>query len=94
MKNALLKTAIVAGALLTAAAVPASAQGFGFGFSTGGYGRDHVGVYYNDYGRGYGDRYQYGSYNQPYYGGYGYGWRGRDWNDDRRWRRHHSRRWD
>jgi hypothetical protein len=95
MKNLFLKTALVAGALLTAAVVPASAQGFGFGFSTGG-GRDHVSGYYSDYGRGYGDRYSYGSYNRPYgdygYGGYGYGWRDRD---DWRWRRHHWRhRWD
>jgi len=96
MKNLFLKTALAAGALLTAAVVPASAQGFGFGFSTGG-GRDQFSGYYSDYGRGYGDRYHYGYYNQPYYGSYGYGgygWRHhRGWND-RGWNRHHSRRWD
>ena len=95
MRNVFLKTALVAGALLTAGMVPASAQGFGFGFNTGG-GRDHFSGYYSDYGRGYGDRYNYGSYNRPYgdygYGGYGYGWRDRD---DWRWRRHHWRhRWN
>ena len=94
MKNLFLKTALVASALLTAAVVPASAQGFGFGFSTGG-GRDQFSGYYSDYGRGYGDRYHYGYDNRPYYGGYGHGWRHRDWDDNWRWRRHHWRdRWD
>ena len=88
----LLKIALASGALLAAAAVPASAQGFGFGFSTGS-GRDHFSGYYSDYGRSYGDRYNYGTYNQPYYGGYGYrsSWRHRGWDDDRRWRHHHWR---
>jgi len=58
--------------LLAAAAVPASAQGWGFGFSTGN-GYDRYSGYYSDYGRGYGDRYRSGYYNRPYYGGYGYG---------------------
>jgi len=97
----ILKIALASGALLAAAAVPASAQGFGFGFSTGN-GHDRVSGYYSDYGRDYGDRYRYGSYNRPYYGygygGYGgYGWRHhRDW-DDRGWHRgwrHHYRDWD
>ena len=82
--KAALKTTLAAGALLAAAAIPASAQGFGFGFSTGN-GYDRYSGYYSDYGRGYGDRYHYGDYNRSYYGGYG--WRHRDRDDD--WRGHH-----
>src|SRR5258706_7070367 len=97
MKNTVLKTTLkatlAAGALLAAAAVPASAQGWGFGFSTGN-GYDRYSGYYSDYGRGHGDRYRSGYYNRPYYGGYGYGgysWRHhRGWDDDgwrhRSWR--------
>jgi len=88
MRNTL-KIALASGALLAAAAIPASAQGFGFGFSTGN-GYDRYSGYYSDYGRGYGDRYGYSTYNRPYYGGNG--WRHhRDWDDDWRWRRHHWR---
>ena len=94
MKNTILKAALAAGALLLAA-VPASAQSWGLGFSTDdGYGRTNG--YYSDYGRSNGDRYRYGHYNRAYYGGYrhgGYSWRHhRDW-DDRR-SSHHYRDWD
>jgi hypothetical protein len=92
MKNMILKAALASGALLLAA-VPASAQGWGLGFSTdNGYGRTNG--YYSDYGRGYGDGYHH--FDRPYYGSYrhgGYSWRHhRDWND-RRWR-HRYRDWD
>ncbi|HEX4637166.1 MAG TPA: hypothetical protein VH189_13345 [Rhizomicrobium sp.] len=88
MKNTVLKATLAAGALLLAA-VPASAQGWGFGFSTGN-GYDRYNGYYSDYGHGYRDRY----YNRPYYGDDG--WRHhRDWDrDDWRWRRHWRDRWD
>lgn len=83
-----LKTTLAASALLAAAAIPASAQSWGFGFSTGDRYNGYNG-YYSDYGRGYGDRYQYG-YGRPYYGGYA--WRHhRDWDDDWRYRRWHDR---
>jgi len=86
-----LKIALASGALLAAAVLPASAQGFGFGFSTGN-GYDRFSGYYSDYGRSYRDPYHYGYYSQPYYGGRGYGWRHRlDW-DDRGW--HHGWRRD
>jgi hypothetical protein len=97
MKNTLLKAALASGALLLAA-VPASAQNWGFGFSTdNGYGRANG--YYSDYGRGYGDG--YGRYDRSYYGGYdgyrhgGYSWRHhRGWDDRRHGWRHRYRDWD
>jgi hypothetical protein len=103
MRNTLVKAALAAGALLLAA-VPASAQGFGYG-SRDGYG-GYSGSYSN-YGRGYSNPYQNGYGSQPYnsYGnsyGDSYGYGGymrrhhRDWND-RRWHRdwsHQDRYWD
>src|SRR6185503_13637007 len=73
MTNTILKTVLAAGALLAATAIPASAQGFGFGFSTGDRYNGFSG-YYSDYGR-------------PYYGSYYGHRRHRYWDNDWRYRR-------
>ena len=78
-----LKTTLAAGALLAAAALPASAQSWGFGFSSG----DRLNGYYSDYGRSYGDRYHYGYYGRPHH----YWRHRRDWDDEWRYRRWHHR---
>jgi len=86
MTNTILKTVLAAGALLAATAIPASAQGFGFGFSTGDRYNGFSG-YYSDYGRGYGYPYSYGYYGRPYYGSYYGHRRHRYWDNDWRYRR-------
>jgi hypothetical protein len=90
----ILKVGLASIAILGAAAIPASAQSWSFGFSTGN-GYNPYNGYYSGYGQGYGYPYRYGYYNRPYYG-YGYGhddyWRHRDWDNDG-WRYRWHRRW-